>query len=65
MDNINFHKTSKVRVLIEEAGCRILFLPTYSPDLNTIENHWYRVKNAIRKFIPQFRHWSLAFSYVL
>ncbi len=30
INNINFHKNSKVKELIESVGCNILFLPTYS-----------------------------------
>lgn len=48
IDNARFHKSKKVIQLIEEAGCRVLFLPPYSPDLNPIEHHWFAVKNAIR-----------------
>ncbi|SPR13767.1 IS630 family transposase [Orientia tsutsugamushi] len=39
MDNINFHKNNIITVLIESVGCSILFLPTYSPDLNPIEHY--------------------------
>ncbi len=31
LDNINFHKTPKVKTLIESVGCKVLYLPTYSP----------------------------------
>lgn len=31
------HKTEKVRELVEGAGCELLYLPPYSPDLNPIE----------------------------
>ena len=34
MDNATFHKAAKVRELIESVGCKLLFLPPYSPDLN-------------------------------
>lgn len=34
MDNAPFHNSRKIRELIEKAGCELLFLPTYSPDLN-------------------------------
>ncbi len=37
MDNAAFHKSKKTRELIESAGCRLIFLPPYSPDLNPIE----------------------------
>ena len=54
MDNINFHKTDKVKELIESVGCTILFLPTYSPDLNPIEHYWFKIKNQIRKIAGDF-----------
>ncbi|WP_339042166.1 IS630 family transposase [Candidatus Lariskella endosymbiont of Hedychridium roseum] len=54
MDNINFHKNPKVKELIESVGCYILFLPTYSPDLNPIEHYWFKIKNEIRKTIDLF-----------
>ena len=36
MDNINFHKSPKVIKAIADKFCSIMFLPTYSPDLNPI-----------------------------
>ena len=39
MDNINFHKSPKVFKAIADKGCSIMFLPTYSPDLNPIEHY--------------------------
>jgi hypothetical protein len=38
MDNAAFHKSTKTRKLIENAGCTLLFLPPYSPDFNP---HFY------------------------
>ncbi|MGI0496987.1 IS630 family transposase [Limnospira platensis CENA597] len=52
MDNAPFHNSRRIRELIEEAGCELLFLPTYSPDLNPIEHWWHKVKTAIRKELP-------------
>jgi transposase len=49
MDNTPFHRSTRIRELIEKAGCNLLFLPSYSPDLNPIEHWWYKVKTAIRK----------------
>lgn len=32
MDNLSAHKGEKVRELIEQRGCKLLYLPPYSPD---------------------------------
>ena len=32
MDNLSAHKGERVRELIEERGCQLLYLPSYSPD---------------------------------
>src|SRR5256885_1024222 len=37
MDNLSAHKGARVRHLIEERGCQLLFLPAYSPDCSPIE----------------------------
>lgn len=37
MDNATFHKGGRIQELIQSAGCRLLYLPPYSPDLNKIE----------------------------
>lgn len=51
MDNAAFHKSLAIKNLIEEAGCYLLFLPTYSPDLNPIEHCWHRLKSMLRPLI--------------
>jgi transposase len=48
MDNLAPHKAPRVRALIERAGCRLLFLPPYSPDLNPIEPAWAKLKALLR-----------------
>ena len=48
MDNATFHKSARTRQLIEMAGCRLLFQPAYSPDLNKIEHQWATLKQGIR-----------------
>ena len=40
MDNASFHKGGRIRELVEAAGCQLLYLPPYSPDLNPIEQCW-------------------------
>ncbi|MFV9875117.1 MAG: transposase [Rickettsiales endosymbiont of Dermacentor nuttalli] len=37
MDNTAFHKSEKIRVLIELVDCKLIFLLVYSPDLDPIE----------------------------
>jgi transposase len=34
---------------IEAAGCQVVYLPPYSPDLNRIEKCWAWLKSRIRK----------------
>ncbi len=48
MDNLPPHKSPGVRTMIESAGCRLLYLPPYSPDFNPIENLWSKVKSHLR-----------------
>ena len=39
----------RVRELIEDRGCELLYLPSYSPDLNPIEEAFSKIKNIVRK----------------
>ncbi len=54
LDNAAFHHGGKIRDLIESAGCKLLYLPSYSPDFNPIEHFWAPLKNKIRQLLPQF-----------
>jgi transposase len=58
--NLHFHKSRKVKEAIEKAGCTLLYLPVYSPDLNPIEHCWANFKNYLRKIIKQFDNLSTA-----
>ena len=49
MDNLSSHKGSRIRRLIEERGCELLYLPPYSPDLNPIEEAFSKLKGALRR----------------
>jgi transposase len=48
MDNLSSHKRAGVRAAIEAAGCRLEFLPPYSPDLNPIELAFAKLKRLLR-----------------
>ncbi|MCA1838623.1 MAG: IS630 family transposase [Actinobacteria bacterium] len=49
MDNLGAHKGERVRELIQERGCELLYLPPYSPDLNPIEEAFSKVKALLRR----------------
>ena len=49
LDNLSIHKSERVRELIEGCGCALWFLPTYSPDLNPIEQAWSKLKAFLRQ----------------
>jgi transposase len=48
LDNLPCHKSAAVRAAVEAAGCRLAFLPPYSPDLNPIELAFARLKRLLR-----------------
>jgi hypothetical protein len=37
LDGLGAHRTERVKKLIEARGCDLVFMPSYSPDLNPIE----------------------------
>ena len=49
MDNLSSHKGPQVRALIEAAGAELLYLRSYSPDFNPIENAFAKLKALLRK----------------
>jgi transposase len=49
LDNLSVHKSTRARALIEDAGCQLLFLPTYSPDVNPIEQAFAKLKQHLRR----------------
>lgn len=49
VDNATFHHGGRIAELIEAAGCRLLYLPPYSPDLNRTPQCWAWLKSRIRK----------------
>ncbi|WP_425360021.1 MULTISPECIES: IS630 family transposase [unclassified Candidatus Tisiphia] len=53
MDNASFHKSKKTKELIESVGCKLIFLPPYSPDLNPIEKFWANMKRWIKNKVTE------------
>jgi transposase len=54
-DNLGSHKVAGVRAAIEARGASIRFLPSYSPDLNPIEQLFAKLKALIRALAPRSR----------
>ena len=48
IDNASIHKVAGIRELVEEHGMRLMFLPSYSPDLNPIELSFSSIKAWLR-----------------
>jgi transposase len=49
LDNASFHKASRIEQIAQSKGAKLLPLPTYSPDLNPIEQRWGVTKARLRK----------------
>jgi transposase len=48
VDNVGAHKPERIRAMVEAAGCELVFLPAYSPDLSPIEEAFSKLKARIR-----------------
>jgi transposase len=55
MDNLSAHKGGRVRELIEERSCELIYLPPYSPDLNPIEEVFSKIKRFLREMRARSR----------
>src|SRR5215208_2434560 len=49
MDRLGAHRPRRVKELVEHRGCELVYLPSYSPDLNPIEEAFSKVKHILRK----------------
>jgi hypothetical protein len=53
LDNCRIHHSKQIRALVEdEALCKLVFLPPYSPDLNPIEQAFFSIKSHL------CQHWD-------
>jgi transposase len=55
MDNLRSHQGDTARRLIEARGCRLVFLPAYSPDLTPIELAFAKLKALLRRAAARTR----------
>jgi transposase len=62
LDNARYQKCKIVQVLADELGIELLYLPSYSPNLNLIERLWKFVKKKClyAKYYPDFFQFSAA-----
>ena len=49
LDNLSIHLGPRVKQAIEARGCRLLFLPAYSPDFSPIEEAFSKLKTVLRR----------------
>ena len=49
VDDLGAHRPKRIRELIEQQGCELVYLPAYSPDYNPIEEAFAKIKNLLRK----------------
>ena len=49
LDGLGAHRPKRIRELIEARGADLVFLPSYSPELNPIEEAFSKVKALVRK----------------
>ncbi len=49
MDNLGAHRPRRIKELVEERDCELVYLPPYSPDLNPIEEALSKIKHLLRK----------------
>ena len=48
-DTLGCHRSKDVRAALRAVGARLILLPTYSPDLNPIEQVFAKLKHLLRK----------------
>jgi transposase len=48
VDNVGAHQPERIRALVAAAGCQLVFLPAYSPDLSPVEEAFSKIKALVK-----------------
>ncbi len=48
VDNVGAHKPERMAELVAAAGCELVFLPAYSPDLSPVEEAFSKIKTRVK-----------------
>ena len=65
MDNASFHKGDDIVEIAEKYQINIIYLPAYSPDLNSIEKFWAHYKRNLRKVVKKYKSFQDAITTAL
>ena len=49
LDNLSAHKNVRLREILAARGCRLWYLPSYSPDYSPIELAFSKIKTELRQ----------------
>jgi len=55
MDRLPAYRPNRVRELIEGRGLELMYLPSYSPDYNPIEEAFSKIKEILRRACARTR----------
>jgi transposase len=55
MDNASFHRKKHLTSIADNFGCKVVFLPPYSPEFNPIEKFWALLKQKLKSILRSFR----------